>query len=230
MRDLRCKNCPVMAECTTTVYNGLVCNNLREHYNVSDINVGNNQEAKADGGKIRPSLVPVGVRWAYIPGYGEDYVVCDNGEIISVKRNLVMRQTVDKKGYCYVSLCKNGKYTRIGVHRLVAAAFCQQTDGENTCVNHKDENKLNNNAENLEWCSYQYNNNYGTARERAAKTRARPVVCIQRSGKSVVFDSCTVAAKAMGIPQGNIWGAANGLWKTAGGYEWRYVDGSERKG
>lgn len=61
MRDLRCKNCPVMAECNTTVYNGLVCNNLREHYNVSDINVENNQEAKADGGKIRPTLVPTGI-------------------------------------------------------------------------------------------------------------------------------------------------------------------------
>lgn len=179
---------------------------------------------------IRSSLVPEGVRWSYIPGYDDDYVICDNGMVISAKRNLVMRQTVDKKGYCYVNLCKGGKYTRIGVHRLVAAAFCRQTSDEFICVNHKDENKCNNNADNLEWCSYQYNNNYGTARERAAKTRARPVVCVHRSGEKLVFDSCTVAAKAMGISQGNIWGAANGLWKTAGGYEWRYIDGSERKG
>lgn len=59
MRDTRCGNCPVIAECNTEVYGGLYCKDLREHYNVADINVGNNQEAKADAGKIRPTLVPV---------------------------------------------------------------------------------------------------------------------------------------------------------------------------
>lgn len=33
------------------------------------------------------------------------------------------------------------------------------------CVNHKDENKLNNNSNNLEWCTQTYNHNYGNAIE-----------------------------------------------------------------
>ena len=37
-------------------------------------------------------------------------------------------------------------------------------------INHKDENKVNNEAENLEWCDYKYNNNYGTVREKQKDT------------------------------------------------------------
>lgn len=37
-------------------------------------------------------------------------------------------------------------------------------------VNHKDENKDNNCVENLEWCTNEYNNNYGDKRKRAAET------------------------------------------------------------
>ena len=43
-------------------------------------------------------------------------------------------------------------------------------------VNHKDEDKTNNFAENLEWCTNEYNLSYGTARQRQArKVRGRPL-------------------------------------------------------
>lgn len=60
--------------------------------------------------------------------------------------------------YKRVHLCKDGKSKTISVHRLVAIAFVYNSDvGKYKEVNHIDENKMNNNANNLEWCSRSYN-------------------------------------------------------------------------
>lgn len=56
------------------------------------------------------------------------------------------------------------------VHRLVADAFISNEDGL-PCINHKDEDKTNNDVSNLEWCTYKYNSNYGTATKRATETK-----------------------------------------------------------
>ena len=64
----------------------------------------------------------------------------------------------------------NGNVRLRLVHRLVADAFIANHDGL-PCINHKDEDKTNNHATNLEWCTYKYNANYGTATIRATQTR-----------------------------------------------------------
>ena len=61
--------------------------------------------------------------------------------------------------YRQVILCKNGKTYAKLVHRLVAEAFIPNPDNL-PCINHKDENPNNNCVDNLEWCSYRYNNVY----------------------------------------------------------------------
>lgn len=61
------------------------------------------------------------------------------------------------------------------LHRIIAKCFIPNPNNY-PCVNHKDENKLNNDYRNLEWCTHEYNIKYGTAIERRAKT--------QRNGKS----------------------------------------------
>jgi hypothetical protein len=55
------------------------------------------------------------------------------------------------------------------VHKLVAKAFIPNPNSY-TEVNHKDENPLNNNVDNLEWCTHHYNMTYGTCQERARAT------------------------------------------------------------
>ena len=104
--------------------------------------------------------------------YGVDRTttVLDNGRIyekpISGKQ---MKQSLHTAGYKTVTLTKDGKSKTHFVHRLVAEAFIENPEGL-PVVNHKDEDKTNNFAENLEWCSVSYNRTYGKAVERHAKT------------------------------------------------------------
>lgn len=69
--------------------------------------------------------------------------------------------------YLYVELGRdNKKY----IHRLVADTYLPNPENL-PCINHKDENPFNNCINNLEWCSYQYNNIYGHRLEKAIKTK-----------------------------------------------------------
>lgn len=61
-------------------------------------------------------------------------------------------------------------HSRFGrIARVVAKAFIPNPNNL-PCVNHKDENKSNDCADNLEWCTYSYNNTYG---KRIEKVRAK---------------------------------------------------------
>ena len=79
-----------------------------------------------------------------------------------VKGGQPLKACFDGKGnYLQVNLYANGKINTKIVHRLVAEAFVDNPDNLPE-VNHKDENKCNNAASNLEWCTHVYNNNYGS--------------------------------------------------------------------
>lgn len=87
----------------------------------------------------------------------------------------ILKPSTDKNGYLKVDLWKNNKQKIHLVHRLVAEAFLPNPDNLQE-VNHKDENKQNNNVENLEWCDRTYNVNYGTAIEKMIKKKSKPVL------------------------------------------------------
>lgn len=79
-----------------------------------------------------------------------------------------MKQSLHTKGYKTVSLTKDGKTKTCYVHRIVAEAFIDNPDNL-PFINHKDEDKTNNFVDNLEWCTNEYNLNYGTARKRQSR-------------------------------------------------------------
>ena len=84
-----------------------------------------------------------------IPNY-ENYYIYDNGDVLNVSTNQVLKGSIGEHGYKYYRLSKNGKKKMFYTHRLVAQVFLENPD----ClpiVNHKDGNKLNNNVNNLEW-------------------------------------------------------------------------------
>ena len=121
--------------------------------------------------------------WKDIDGYEGLYQVSNTGEVMNVRTGKILKAKRDKDGYFEVCLCKNGKrYFR--VHRLVADAFIPNSLNLPQ-VNHKDENPSNNNASNLEWCSCEYNINYGTGIRRRVEKQSKPILQYTKSGELV---------------------------------------------
>ena len=107
--------------------------------------------------------------WKPVVGYEEHYQVSNFGRVKSIKfgKEIILKQHI-RGGYYSVVLSKNGIVKRYSVHRLVAQAFIDNSDNLPQ-INHKDEDKTNNNVDNLEWCDSEYNNNYGTRNKRVSE-------------------------------------------------------------
>ena len=110
--------------------------------------------------------------WKNVIGYEGLYEVSNKGNVRNVRRNTLLKLSKNYYGYIQVWLYKNGIRTGFKVHRLVAQAFIPNPDNLPQ-INHKDEDKLNNCVENLEWCSNEYNVNYGHRTENAINTRVK---------------------------------------------------------
>ena len=154
--------------------------------------------------------------WKDEPGF-PGYQVSNAGRVRSFYRVLAPDSV---KGYYRVRLYRNGRVYRIFIHRLVAMAFVPNPDGLPQ-INHKNEIKTDNRAENLEWCTAKYNNAYGTGRERAAKSRSKAVGQYTTGGILVAtYDKIKDAREKYGS---HIFSVLAGKRKTAGGFVWKYV-------
>ena len=110
--------------------------------------------------------------WKDVSGFDKDYQISNFGDVRIKKSDGSFKQlkpTKFGKGYLHINLVKDGKQKSFQIHRLVAEAFVPNPKNL-PIINHKDENPLNNCANNLEWCTYSYNINYGTRLERYRKT------------------------------------------------------------
>lgn len=90
------------------------------------------------------------------------------------------------------------------------------------CVNHKDENKNNNNIENLEWCTYEYNNNYGSHNTNAGEGHKKPILQLLDGIVIKRWKSAIDVERELNIQSRNIAKVLKGKRKTAGGYMWAY--------
>ncbi len=84
------------------------------------------------------------------------YEVSNYGEIRNKKTNRILKAWSTERGYPRVDLCKDGNKKPYRIHRLVAKHFVPNPQNK-TYVNHKDGNKKNNKANNLEWCTAKEN-------------------------------------------------------------------------
>lgn len=173
--------------------------------------------------------------WRYIAGTNNLYAVSNLGRVKSfdmelscgngrthARRGRIRKLIENNRGYYKVYIF--GKYRL--VHRLVAEAFIDNPNGY-PHINHKDENRKNNCVENLEWCTPMYNTHYGSCidklRAQSAK-RAKPILQIFRDGSEKQWASAREIERVLGYSHTSIARCCAGLYKTAYGCKWQYID------
>lgn len=157
----------------------------------------------------------------------ERVVVDSNGNARIYKERLKAFKLNHEGGYLQVQLWQNGCPSLVSVHRLVAETFIPNPQNL-LQVNHKNENKLDNRAANLEWCTPKYNSNYGTAKERTRRSNLKPVIQRTKDGDFVCcYPSIGDAAKALGVSFSLISACCLGRRKSGGGYLWSFENKSD---
>lgn len=178
--------------------------------------------------------------WKPIKGYEGIYEVSSYGRVRSLDRYIrkgnrpycikgrILKNI--KGAYCYVNLHnEDGTAKKYKVHRLVADVFVP-----NPCnlpqVNHKNENKMDNRAINLEWVTAQQNCNHGTRNQRMSEAlkiqpRCKEVEQLTLDYQHInTFPSIKGAARLTGIDHTCISLCCRGKTKSAGGYRWKFKE------
>lgn len=146
-------------------------------------------------------------------------------QIRNKKTGKIIKQRQLPTGYVEVIIYKNGKMKHCYVHRLVACTFIENDDVENkTEVNHINEDKTLNSVENLEWCTREYNQNYGTRIERGVKARSKKVIGKSLTENKVVVLQSAKQGEKFGFKQQSIWSCCNGKQNQYKGYVWSYIE------
>lgn len=183
--------------------------------------------------------------WKKTHIYPECYEVSNYGNVRSVDRwkehntaksgyvfiqGVMLKQSINKKGYPIVYLSQHNKQKTVVVHRLVAMAFVNNPNPEKyDQVNHIDGNKQNNHYSNLEWCDNSYNQIHAYEHElhRTSDKSGRkniPVLQINKDTNEIInrFASIAEACRQTGKSQCCI---KKGIYKqtksgVSGGFIW----------
>lgn len=159
-----------------------------------------------------------------IKNYEGLYQVSNLGNVKRVSKNRLLTPQKDKYGYLHVSLSKNNKVKIYKVHRLVADTFIENKNNYKQ-INHKDEDKLNNNVNNLEWCNSKYNCNYGNRNNKISIKNGNKGKSIYQIKDNIVikkWNNIITASKTLNINNKNIVSCCKNKRKSAGGYQWIY--------
>ena len=158
-----------------------------------------------------------------IPNF-EGYLASSDGRVYSLYSNKYLPSRIYNSGYAYVTLKGRPRL----LHRVIAMTFLPNPNNYPQ-VNHKDENKLNNCVDNLEWCSARYNVRYGKNAPlfKMINERKMPVAQLDKNGNTIAtYESATEAQRATGIWQQNISRVClhRKGYLTAGGYKWEFIN------
>ena len=173
--------------------------------------------------------------WKDIKGFEGRYQISNMGRVRSMDRwtndehqkflkGRLLNPSMNKgRGYLRVSLSDgNRNYTHYDVHRLVALHFVSGYK-PGLVVNHKNEIKTDNRAENLEWCSSKYNANYGSRNKRSSLARSKAILQYNLNEEVIAeHSSLTSAGKSVNGNAQGVYMSANGIIKKYKGFIWKY--------
>lgn len=173
--------------------------------------------------------------WKDIKEYEGLYQISNFGRVKSLSRKIwngkgyyqskekILKPGIEKLGYHYFYLCKNNKRKKY-LHRLLAEAFIPNLL-KLPEVNHKDQNPFNNELNNLEWCTHEYNMNYGDKNERISKKIKKKIIQYTLKGKKIKeWDGIINIEKELKIPSSNITSCCKGKYKKTHGFIFKYKE------
>lgn len=154
--------------------------------------------------------------WKDISDYEGKYQISSFGRIKSLNyrgtgTEKIMTPGVTQGGYLKIKLRKNGSLKWFSVHRLVASIFITNPNNLPD-VNHKDHNRQNNNADNLEWMTTKENTRYSLAKK----------VACYKDGKLVKIYDCIADTEKDGFKHSLVSKVALGKAKHHHGHFFKY--------
>jgi hypothetical protein len=111
--------------------------------------------------------------WKDIEGYQGKYKISNLNRVINNDNGKELKLFINS-GYHAVTLSFNGSRKNLYMHRLLAKHFIDNPN-DYPMINHKDECRLNNSIDNLEWCTAKYNQNYNGINHRRSNSRYRDI-------------------------------------------------------
>ena len=133
-------------------------------------------------------------------------------------------KTIDNLGYYHVRLSKDSKTNTFRIHRLVAEAFIENPNGYKE-INHIDQNKLNNDVSNLEWCTHKENVNHGDEIERGAIKQRKSFRQLDMDGNLIkVWNGFKKMQRETGFERKSVYECCIGKRESYKGYRWEYAE------
>ena len=171
--------------------------------------------------------------WKSIDIFKDKYEISSCGRVKNIITGYIF---VPQKRGNYLKVTLNKK--QLSIHKLVAETFLDKRDFKcmsdenrdlidlsNLEVNHKNEVKSDNRAENLEWCTHKYNSHYSKCIEKCSKANEKPINQYDVEGKFIQkWNSINEASKILNIPQSCISRCVRKLRNKTHNYKFEYAN------